>query len=233
MIETSKVLQDLFFQYTHLPIGEKEIRCPYWRNRLTLGITGPFGGKGRPEQIIEATRLAAKKAAVNLNQMSGEEILAFMKRKKIGVDCSGFVFWLLDSLDKEKGGPGLAEKFPHFPGTLPQRQASAEKLTGESLSTPIKVDQVRVGDMIRLDGGKHIAIVIKIEKELGKVKEIEYVHSSERTTIAGVHSGKIKVIDSQKKLEEQEWEETLPDGTSYGREFCREERGDGLKRLKI
>jgi hypothetical protein len=231
--ESSSALQELFYQYTHLPIGGKEIRCPYWRNRLTLGITGPFGGKGRPEQIIEATRLAAKKAAVNLNQMSEEEILAFMKRKKIGVDCSGFVFGLLDALDREKGGKGIAKIIPRFPGTQPERQASAEKLTSEALSVGVeKINEIQVGDMIRLDGGKHIAIILKIEKDLGKVKGVEYAHSSERTKIQGVHSAKIKIVDARGSLMAQEWEEILPSGDSY-QKMLLTAKGDGARRLKI
>ncbi len=223
MEETSPALTDLFYQYTHLLIGGKEIACPYWRNRLILGLTGPFGGKGRPEQIVEATKEAAQEAKVNLQSMSEKEVLAFMKRKKIGVDCSGFVFWLLDALVKERGGRGMADLIPRPPGTLAQRQASADKLTSRNLTVPVeKVSEVRVGDTIRLDGGKHIAIVLKVEREKGAVKTIEYAHSSERTAIEGVHQGRIKIRDSSQSLAAQEWEEKLPYLP-----------GDGLKRLKI
>jgi hypothetical protein len=231
--DTSEALQNLFFQYTHLPIGGKEIRCPYWRNRLGLGITGPFGGKGRPEQIVEATEMAAKKAAIDLSQMPEEEILAFMKRKKIGVDCSGFVFWMLDALDREKGGKGITKIIPRFPGTQPERQASAEKLTSETLSLGVeKINEIQVGDMIRLDGGKHIATVLKIEKDLGKLKGVEYAHSSERTKVQGVHSAKIKIVDAGRSLAAQEWEEVLPNGDSY-RKMLLPAKGDGARRLKI
>jgi len=232
-VQNSKALESLFYQYTHLPIGGKEISCPYWRNRLSLAITGPFGGKGKPEQIVEATESAAKKAAVNLNQMSEEEILAFMKRKKIGVDCSGFVFWMLDALDRGRGGRGIADLIPRLPGTLAQRQVSADKLTGKNLSIPVKkIDEIRVGDTIRLHGGKHIAVVIKVVRDLGKVREIEYVHSSEKTAVPGVHSGLIKITNLEGGLADQEWEETLPNGDSY-KQMLLSSQGDGLKRLKI
>jgi hypothetical protein len=233
MEETSAALTNLFFQYTHLPIGGKEIRCPYWRNRLGLRITGPFGGKGRPQQIVEATKKAAQEAKVNLQQMSEKEILAFMKRKKIGVDCSGFVFWMLDALDKEKKGKGIAGFIPRFPGTLAERQASADKLTGQNLTVPVKkMNEVRVGDVIRLDGGKHIAIAAKVVRERGAVEAIEYAHSSEKATIHGVHSGLIRITNPEGGLAEQEWEETLPNGGSY-KQILLSPRGDGIRRLKI
>lgn len=232
-IESSRALQEMFYKYTHLPIGEKEIRCPYWRNRLPLGITGPFSGKGRSEQIIEATRLAAKKATVDLYQMSEEEILAFMKRKKIGVDCSGFVFWMLNALDKERGGRGIADFIPRFPGTLAERQASADKLTSKQLSFPVeKINEIQMGDMIRLHGGRHIAIVLRIVRDSGKTREIEYAHSSERTTMQGVHSALIRITNLEGGLADQEWEEILPNGGSY-KQMLLSSQGDGLKRLKI
>ena len=59
-METSKALQDLFYQYTHLHIGGKEIVCPYWMNNLEKGIYGPIGGKGTPREIEEATTKEAE-----------------------------------------------------------------------------------------------------------------------------------------------------------------------------
>lgn len=231
--ETSEALENLLYQYTHLPIGGKEIRCPYWRNRLSLAITGPFGGKGKPEQIVEATESAAKKAGINLGRMNEEDILSFMKRKKIGVDCSGFVFRMLDALDREKGGNGIADNIPHFPGTLAQRQASAEKLTSKNLSVPIeKISEIQVGDMIRLDRGKHIAIIIRVIRERRAIREIEYAHSSEKTSLRGVHTGKIKIINPEKGLAEQEWQETLADRRNY-KQFYFPSDKDGIRRLKI
>lgn len=234
MEETSKALQDLFYQYTHLPIGGKEISCPYWMNKLKKLIWGPLGGKGMPEQIRRITVEEAQKAGIDLSQMNETEILSFMKGHRIGIDCSGFVFWMLDALDKEKGGNGISDDIPHLPGTLAERQTSVAALTGENLAIPIeKVKDIAVGDMIRLHRGKHVAVVMQITKEDGKIKEIKYAHSSERTVIQGVHSAKIKVVDWEKGIWEQEWEETLPSGNNYGREFCRRTSGDGLKRLKI
>lgn len=237
MNESSKALQDLFYQYTHLPIGGKEIVCPYWMNDLKEGIFGPFGGKGMPEQIVEASEKAAKLKGIDLAKMSEQEVLSFMEQEKIGVDCSGFVFWMLDSLDKEKGGDGIADDIPGCKGKILECRANVAMLTDENSTLPIeKVAEVRVGDMIRLGGGKHVAIVVGVMRDTqdeGILKEIEYAHSSAKTKEFGVHSALIKIINPQGGLETQEWSEETKDGKNYGGFNFLPGSGDELKRLKI
>lgn len=230
-VETSCVLRDLFYKYTHLPLGGKEIVCPYWMNNLKEGIFGPYGGKGTPEQIVEATETEAKKAGLNLNKMREEEILAFMKNKKLGVDCSGFVFWMLDALDKEKGGNGIADDFLSTDPLLPSR-ANVVMLTNEEVVLAVELKDIQVGDMIRLNKGKHIAIIMRVVRDLGKVREIEYAHSSARTKISGVHNAKIKITNQNKGLEAQKWNELASGVKNYEEAYFFPDIGDGVKRLK-
>lgn len=233
--ETSKSLDKLFYQYTHLPLGRKKVICPYWINNLKLGIFGPYGGKGTPEEIVQATEDEAKKANLDLEKMTKEEITAFMKRKKIGIDCSGFVFWMLDVLDKEKGGNGIADDIPNSVGKFLPSRANVAMLTNEKVICSIRIKEVKVGDMIRLDKGRHVAIVMRVVRELGdigEVKEIEYAHSSSRTKTSGVHNAKIKIIDQNKGLEEQQWYELASENKSYGKIYLLSGIGDGIKRLK-
>jgi len=231
-IESSAALDKLFYKYTHLPLGGKEIVCPYWMNDLKLEIFGPYGGKGTPEEIVQATEDEAKKTSLNLEKITKEEIITFMKRKKIGVDCSGFVFWMLDTFDKEKGGNGIADDIPNSIGQFLPSRANVAMLTSEKVSFPMNIVEAKVGDMIRLDRGRHVAIVMKVVRVKGKVREIEYAHSSSRTKIPGVHNAKIKIVDQNKGLEEQLWYELASEGKSYGQVYLLSAIGDGLKRLK-
>lgn len=232
MIETSEALEKIFYQYTHLPIGGKEINCPYWMNSLKKKIIGPFGGKGKPVQIILATEEKAKNAGLNLAGMNKESIIGFMKEERIGVDCSGFVFWLLNALDIEKGGNGICDDIPHCQGKFFCR-ANVLMLTNEEVSIPInELNKVQVGDMIRLGAGKHIAIVVKILREDGVMKDIEYAHSSALTSVSGVHSDRIIVENEDLKLEDQIWLEKTAKGNNYKTKYF-PGKGDGIKRLKI
>jgi len=236
VIETSPALQNLFYDYTHLPIGGKEVICPYWKNDLERGVFGPYGGKGKPEQIVGAAEKEAKTSGVDLNGLSEEEILSFMKSKRIGVDCSGFDFWMLDVLDREKGGSGIADDIPQAKGRFLQARANVRMLTDEKVAIPVKIADIRFGDMIRLRKGAHVAVVISLSRdENGVLKEIVYAHSSspQTTLISGVHRAIIEVRDPLLELGNQAWHESSSSGKNYGQVSFFPDFGDGPKRLRI
>lgn len=234
MIGKSVAIEGLVYQYTHLPMGGKKVRCPYWVDKIKKKIWGPFGGKGSPEQIVEATLMAAKKEGINLNGLSAAQIRSFLKRNRIGIDCSGLVFNLLDALDKEGGGNGLADDIPGAKGKFLIR-ASVKMLTNNKVSVPVKViKEIKMGDMIRLGGRTHIVVITAIKKEkTGKIKEIIYAHSSPRTKVSGVHKARIKIKEEAAGLEKQDWLEKTRRGENYGQKYFRPEKGDGIRRLKI
>lgn len=232
-VETSPALQELFYKYSHLFVGGKEIACPYWVNSLKFGIFGPHGGKGTPEEIIETTLLEAKNHKKNLEEMSEEEIISFMKARKIGVDCSGFAFWMLDALDKEKGGNGIADDIPGSQGRYLKARANASMLTSDEVSIPVELRNIRVGDTIRIHGGRHIVVIISVIRQENVMKKIEYVHSSSKTEEYGVHKAEIVIVDGDKDLEFQDWLEKTKEGESYKDIYFDPKNGDGIKRLKI
>lgn len=233
--ETSKALQDLFYSYTHLLIGGKEVVCPYWMNNLEKGIYGPIGGKGTPKQIEEITASEAEKEKVDLFKMNAEEVVLFMRMKKIGVDCSGFVFWMLDALDREKGGNGIGDDIPDSRGKVVEYRANTMMLTESKVSFPVAtVSEVKPGDIIRMRRGKHIAIILSIFYEKDKMIKLEYAHSSGNihTKVSGVHKAEIFVINQDLKLEQQEWSEDDNQGKKY-KECLFSQEGDGIRRLNI
>lgn len=235
-IEISDALQRLFYEYTHLPIGGKEIVCPYWMNNLKKGIYGPLGGKGRPREIVNATYACAKTENVDLSALNKEEIILFMQSKRIGIDCSGFVFWMLDSLDLEKGGDGIAGDIPGSDGAVIKARANVQMLTGESVSYLINsVCEMQVGDMIRIYRGKHVAIIVAIGRSSDKkIEFFDYAHSSSpaHAKISGVHKARINILNEKEGLLVQDWEGLSPNGNSYKKNIYLES-GDGVRRLNI
>ncbi len=236
IIETTKSLQDLFFSYTHLLIGGKEIVCPYWMDSLKKLKHGPGGGKASPQEIIMYTNSKVKENGIDLNKQGEHEIVLFMKINRVGVDCSGFAFWMLNALDLEKGGNGIADDIPNSRGKVIKIRASTKMLTDEGISFFVKkINEIKPGDMIRLRGGHHLAVVLEIEKDKNdNPKRIIYVHSSSSafTAISGVHKGLIIITDSSKSLQDQDWQEQTPDKSNYALQL-RPQDGDGIKRLKI
>lgn len=233
--ETSKALQNLFYQYTHLPIGGKEIVCPYWMNNLEKGIYGPIGGKGTPKQIEDVTAAEAEKEKIDLSKMNAEKIVLFMRMKRIGVDCSGFVFWMLNALDLEKGGNGIGDDIPGNRGKVVEYRANARILTDDKVSFPVNsVSEIKPGDIIRMRRGKHVAVILSIFYEKDKIFKLEYAHSSGNvhTKLSGVHKAEINIIDQDRGLELQEWLEEVNQGKKYN-QFLFPQEADGVKRLNI
>lgn len=83
---------------------------PYWRDELpTLQsphpLTGPYKGKGSPNQIKDYL-LAHLNDEV---ERSEDGIRRFMKQLHLGVDCSGFLYHVLDGLVQDRLGRRLAD----------------------------------------------------------------------------------------------------------------------------
>lgn len=236
IIETSEALQDLYYQYSYLPLGGKEIVCPYWMNKLSKGIFGLGGGKGKPEEIVETTKIEAEKQKIDLKSLTESEIVNFMKKNRIGVDCSGFAFWMLDALDKEKGGNGITDDIPFCRGKIIKARANVKMLTDDSVSYSVeKTGEIKPGDMIRFRNGNHMAIVLSlICKKDNQIEEILYTHSTSEvySQVSGVHSAKILVVNPYLGLKQQKWLEKTSGGSTYAQHLW-PDKGDGVKRLKI
>ncbi|MFH1601517.1 MAG: hypothetical protein ABIB61_01000 [Candidatus Shapirobacteria bacterium] len=191
-----KNLKSFLNQYFALEIiPGKKIRIPYWRNKFPPWggrIQGPYGGKGMPAQIKRITLKKAKQARINLTDLNSDQIRNFMKQKKIGVECSGFTFQVLNFLK-----PGFYKHLKKAPGISPNpiRRFNAAALTSAENSRPIKkVKEIQVGDLIAASFEKniidHVLIIVDISK-----KEIIYAHSSSQTPTSGPHLGKLKIAN--------------------------------------
>ena len=105
-------------------------------------------------------------------------------------------------------------------------RTNADKLT---LGTHvIKINlflQVRLGDLIRINNGRHVAVVVKNNNNM-----ITYIHSSKMTKESGVHTGIIMVDDFNNNLK---WRETTKNDINFGVKYFHPQNGDGIFRLKI
>ena len=86
--------------YRSLPFeGVTGVSVPYFNNKRT-GNRGGFRahkGKGSPEELVEETLIYAKQKNISLHTLSSEKIKQFMVEHKLGIDCSGFAFYILDA----------------------------------------------------------------------------------------------------------------------------------------
>lgn len=101
----SALLESLVNQYELSANGAK-FWAPYFINNRDLSpdpdkfLPGPYKGKGTPQQINSWLRLHARQhPEINTAMAWRSELIA----RGVGVDCSGYVYYLLDGLLQSRG----------------------------------------------------------------------------------------------------------------------------------
>lgn len=235
-------INKIIYRFLHLPIGGKLVRCPYMRTILQpnmIRIPGPFFVcKKSPNEIVKIVEKRADKLKINLKKLTKREILKFMKEQRVGIDCSGFVYWALDAFYRDYGKRDWMKKMILAVGKSknPARRLNVATLTGEINSVEVKmVKDIQPGDLIRLnfgdvdgDGLKHVMILTGVGQKI-----LTYYHSGTFGKTKGVHKGVIKIVDFEAGLEKQVWLEKTKDGENFGEKYFCPEAGDKVVRLKV
>lgn len=227
-----QILEKYTFKYLQMDVGELRIHCPYWKNKIKFGrvVTRGFAnGKGSAEEIREALiskwREESNASRIPLGNLS---LIKLAKRNRIGIDCSGLVYRILD--EGIKSGI-FTNRIKSLDEIFKQgiNRTNANLLTGDEFAYPITdLRQIKTGDLIRINGGKHVAFIME-----GDGKKIIYIHSHDQTEDQGVHKGVIQIADIRKPLDDQKWQEKTGEGINFRERYFHPEKGDGIRRLKI
>ncbi len=225
------ILKEIFLfikEYCEMDLKGIKINCPYWSNKIKnekVIVRGILNGKGNAFEIKnELIKLLdyfpLTKDTLLINKLA--------KRKRLGIDCSGFVYRVLQKLVSlhfmNCQIKGLDEVFK---GGI--NKTNADTLTNQNYSAKIiELSSLQTGDLLRVSSGKHVAIVLGI-----KDNHIIYAHSSSKTKIQGVHTGRIEIINIKETLSQQNWLEKTKEGENFGKKYFHEENGDGIYRLNI
>ena len=221
--EIKQKIDKFIKDYLEMDIMGTKFNCPYWANKLVGGqvaIRGFLNGKGDAAGIRMELEKLILRDPENKKILSGQNNLnKFAKRNRIGIDCSGIVFRILTKIvnlsDIFKGGIN---------------KTNARMLTSPEYNILINsTGKSQIGDMIRINGGRHVAVIVSCGNG-----NITYVHSSYLLTqTRGVHLGKIQITDQNKGLEHQKWLEKTKNGENFAKKFYLPGQGDGVYRLKI
>jgi len=198
---------------------DKYIGLPYWSNRLENGIIvekGPYSGKGSYKQI-------KKISPTNLKPI---DIYRYQKKHKIGIDCSGLVYHLLNFWYKLHTHSSIKTKIIGREGKLGPRRVNVQMLSNPQNSIKINdLSDIKTADLIVLNGQKHVLFIIE------KIKnKIYYVHSSQKTKKTGVHYGTITITNPDKPLNYQQFSDITKTDIPYQNLFF-PNKGDGSYRL--
>lgn len=234
------LLKKIIDHYLNLSLGIQKVPTPYYinedhdqdykklhqvpkdidrfsrRDKKNMSLIG----KASPTEIEQTVYKYAKKHHLQLNSISKIQIRNFMEEHGIGIDCSGFVVWILNELFKEKYRKPIWELIEIKSGNLirkllvklrPVSNISVRVLVNNSV--PIqKVSDIRPGDLIITWEGQHVLLVskVKYDQENNPIY-FEYVNSTWWYGGSnGVGKGKVTITKQDGDLKSQDWDDFLP-----------------------
>ncbi|MCA9392121.1 hypothetical protein KC614_02870 [candidate division WWE3 bacterium] len=241
-------LHKLLDEYLNFEVAGKKVKIPYVMERSRMAFN-KTSGKGAPRMLKDEVLRVAESEGFDIEKASEFEVYDFMRNQRIGIDCSGLVYHLLNEylqgekdvdlsevLVRKEGVFGLLEK--NILSFQRHRRVNAATLTSELNTVRVeRATDIKVGDLIRMSIKKpadHVLLVVDVDKDKdANANSFSYVHSSSvNTKKRGPHLGKINVVDKEGGIEKQDWQERTKTGESYKIHF-HPERGDGLRRLKL
>ncbi len=192
--------------YINLKAAEnKYIRCPYFRNprsgRERWGLTA-YSGKGSAQEIETELEIIEKLEGKNFSEMHENEIRDIMRKRKLGIECSGFVTRILDAWTREFykkpiyslikfNSSGISWLFCKM---RPYTHIDVPTLVHQKNAYEIKnVNDIMPGDIVRFNSIiDHAIIITKIEKDVNlNLIKAYYAHSVSEDNGEGVKEGQI------------------------------------------
>ena len=230
-IETNSMIE----QYKNFKVGNAICSIPYYNNktRREHAALGVFVGKGSPKSIYEEVRTILIKEKVNENSLDSESLKKLLVNENLGIDCSGFAYYILNEESKSRG-KGSLDKHIHFIRATnilakfivrlkPEKNVDVLTFADNKNSKIISLEQVECGDIITMisstNNGErnHILVINQIEYQNFKPITLHYVHAVAWPTDGeyghGIHEGKIEITDINKEVTEQRWIENGKLGT--------------------
>ncbi len=223
--------RSLITAYDSFTLGGAKIRIPYFNNKKTgirRGLPAQLG-KGSPEEITQEILIHLKTTRDKVPTLTPDALTQLMVNESIGIDCSGYAFYILDTesrarklgaLDRHLKFPLVRNIFMRFIARLyPASNTDVATLAHSSNSSEIKIDDVTPGDIITIlnssqhsQGDRnHILIIESVDYQNFKPITIHYTHSiawpSDGTFNHGVRHGRIDILNSTQSLIEQRWTE--------------------------
>jgi len=202
--------------YESLRFGSVHVSAPYFNNKRqqVRGALRVLVGKGAPTEIEEEAQLIALRCHTDLTTLSAEDIKKFLVDNNLGIDCSGFVYHVLNA--EAPLAPRLT--FPHasllrklLTKLRPIENTNVKVFAHEKNSTTIPLSDIQAGDFITMVGSKKVGNpdhILLIERVEGNT--VHYAHSyafpSDGKYQTGIKRGTITVTDPSKPTTEQVWD---------------------------
>lgn len=218
---------DVIDSYEHFKLGSAVCSIPYFNNRKT-GARAKLSaqiGKGSIRDIIDEVETNLLGYRVEKESLTDASLKEFLVKKNIGIDCSGFAYYILNAECKYRNHGKLRDilHFPFSRGLLgrlrarfrPIENIDVATLAHDTNSRIISIREIQQGDIITMVGGSdggdrdHVIVIYRIESENSIPTRLHYAHAVAWPTDGeyghGIHRGIISVINPDKPITEQSW----------------------------
>lgn len=151
-------------QYLHFKIGNASCSVPYFNNKVgkihfALRV---YKGKGSPQEIFEEAQSLTVKNHIDINLLSNDLLRQLLVDSGIGIDCSGFAYYILDAESKERNSGTLDRhlSFTSCRGLFgkvvcslrPVENCNVETFANNKNSRVVPIKEIVPGDIITMTG---------------------------------------------------------------------------------
>lgn len=220
----SKPSLDIIDQYLHFKVGTAECAIPYFNNkhkRQRAGLRAVIG-KGSPKEIFDEVEILGLKEKIKAETWTDDSLKKFMCDQNIGIDCSGFAYYILSAENKTLG-KGSMDRHLTFPNRnifrrlaakfRPVENADVLTFANEKNSKIIDLKDVQPGDFITMTGAltgrNHIIIIHHVDYQNFVPTTLHYTHSFTWPLDGqyghGVRQGMIEILEPTKGITDQKW----------------------------
>jgi hypothetical protein len=240
--------------YENFSYGPASCNIPYFNNKVfrNRGALRTYSGKGSIEDISDELSTILIKNKIDKKDLSGDVLKKLLVENNIGIDCSGFAYYVLDAENRGLGRPPLRKiiSFVNCSGFLgkflctirPAANCDVETLAHDNNTHVVPVTDVKPGDIITMltknnidKIRNHIVVITAVEYKTSIISKIFYSHAvaypEDGLYGNGVRHGEIEIVSPEKSIIDQEWTENGRKGNS-NRLFVREQEAETeLRRL--
>jgi hypothetical protein len=245
---------DVIDQYLNFKVGTAVCSVPYFNNktvkaRASLAVNG---GKGSPKEIFEEVEALLVKAHAATDSVTADSLRKLLTDNNIGIDCSGFAYYVLNA-ESEEAGKGTLDKHLSFVQATgffgriisslhPVKNSGVITFADNKNSQTLPLTDIKPGNIITMlsdvEGNErnHILVIHQVEYQNFIPYKIHYSHAvaypEDGIYGTGIKQGTIEISDIHKPITEQIWIENGKQGEA-NRIFVRAQKSKTeVRRLK-
>lgn len=228
--QLSKPAMDVIDQYIHFQIGDAICNVPYFNNKTTKNRASfrTYIGKGSPSDIRDEVETLLIKNHLKRDSLSNQTLKKFLVDNKIGIECSGFIYHVLEAESVARNLEHLNKKisFINCKGIIaklrcsirPIENCDVETFASNENSRIIELQDIAPGDFIAMTSNledkyrDHILVIHEVQKENNQTIKIRYSHSvaypEDGIYGTGIRQGLIEINNINLPITDAKWIES-------------------------